>query len=48
MTDFLECIPFSHNKTMRRLIAQIILTVLCIILCLLKDPKYISLNSSDL
>lgn len=48
MTDFLECIPFSHNKTMRRLIAQIILTVLCIILCLLKDPKYISLDFFDL
>ena len=40
MTDFLECLPFSQNRVTRRLICQTIVTVLCILLCLLKDPKY--------
>ena len=39
MTDFLGAMPIGQNKKLRRLIAQVILTVLCIILCLLKDPK---------
>lgn len=38
MTDFLSVLPLGPQK-FRRLIAQVILTVLCIILCLLKDPK---------
>ena len=38
MTDFLSVLPLGPPK-FRRLIAQVILTVLCIILCLLKDPK---------
>lgn len=38
MTDFLSALPLGAPQY-RRLIAQLILTVLCIILCLLKDPK---------
>ena len=38
MTDFLSVIPMGPPH-LRRLYAQIILTILCIILCLLKDPK---------
>ena len=38
MTDFLSVLPLGPQK-FRRLIAQVILTVLCVILCLLKDPK---------
>ena len=38
MTDFLSVLPLGPQK-FRRLIEQVILTVLCVILCLLKDPK---------
>ena len=38
MTDFLSALPLGAPQY-RRLIAQLILTVLCIVLCLLKDPK---------
>ena len=40
MADFLEAMPIGSNVKMRRLVSQIILTILCIILCELKDPKY--------
>ena len=40
MTDFLSALPLGPLKY-RRLLAQIILTVLCIVLCLLKDPKFV-------
>lgn len=43
MTDFLEAIPIGSNRKLRRIISQVILTVLCILLCLLKDPKWLSL-----
>ena len=43
MTDFLEAIPIGSNRKLRRIISQVILTVLCILLCLLKDPKWLFL-----
>ncbi|KAK8795926.1 hypothetical protein WA171_003892, partial [Blastocystis sp. BT1] len=45
MTDFLSALPLGAPQY-RRLIAQLILTVLCIILCLLKDPKMLVAVSS--
>ena len=47
MTDFLEALPIGSNRKLRRIISQMILTVLCIILCLLKDPKFSSTDFTD-
>ncbi|CBK21714.2 uncharacterized protein [Blastocystis hominis] len=46
MTDFLEAIPIGSNRKLRRVISQVILTLLCILLCLLKDPKMLVAVSS--
>ena len=48
MTDFLEAIPIGSNRKLRRIISQVMLTLLCILLCLLKDPKYSFYSSSQI
>lgn len=47
MTDFLAGLPvMTNNPGLKRLIMQIILTVLAIVLCLLKDPSLLVTISS--
>lgn len=41
MTDFLSSLPIPiSNPTLKRGILQGIITILCLIFCLLKDPSY--------
>ena len=45
MTDFLSSLPLPiENPTLKRGIFQAILTILCLLFCLLKDPSYFSLS----
>ena len=41
MTDFLDSLPIpTSHPTLKRAILQFIITVICLILCILKDPRY--------
>ena len=47
MTDFLSSLPFlTDNYSMKRTLMQILLTILAIVLCLLKDPSLLVTISS--
>ena len=40
MTDFLDSLPIpSNHPTVKRAILQALITAICLILCLLKDPS---------
>ena len=40
LTDFFSAIPFtSGDAESRRRVCQLILTIVCLLLCLLKDPS---------
>ena len=41
MTDFLDSLPLpSSHPTLKRALLQLLITVICLVLCLLKDPRY--------
>lgn len=47
MCDFLTSIPFfDEQPAIKRLIAQGIITIICIVLCMLKDPSLLVTISS--